>query len=174
MNRHQHADIVKIRISGLADGHHEYHFSANAQEIGLSGRFQSPVGIEATVDKTARQIFLTASVRASGRFECDRCLGEFDRELTAKYRTLYVYDELDGMSAPGNEVQVIAPDTDYIDLAEDVRQTIELAVPLKLLCAEECKGLCRKCGKNLNLGQCGCTEDEVDIRWAPLRDQLRN
>jgi uncharacterized protein len=76
-------------------------------------------------------------------------------------------------SAPSDDVQVIAPDTVHIDLAEDVRQMISISVPLKLLCKEDCKGLCPKCGTNLNLGQCACKNDDVDARWEGLRDQLR-
>ena len=51
-----------------------------------------------------------------------------------------------------------------------LREQILLAVPLRVLCIEECKGLCPHCGKNLNEGQCSCAEPLEDPRWAALKD----
>jgi uncharacterized protein len=56
-----------------------------------------------------------------------------------------------------------------IDLADDVRQTVVLAVPLKLLCKEECKGLCPRCGADLNKELCICPPEALDARWETLR-----
>ena len=61
------------------------------------------------------------------------------------------------------------PTLAVIDLGEDVRQTLILAVPLKLLCRPECKGLCPQCGTNLNNETCSCTTVEADPRWDALR-----
>ncbi|MBP1654290.1 MAG: hypothetical protein H6Q28_846, partial [Bacteroidetes bacterium] len=76
------------------------------------------------------------------------------------------------------EVQVLSPAMAVIDLAEDVRQTLMLSVPLKLLCAEDCRGLCPTCGANRNTAGCDCREDEPDSRWEQLKnwnsDSLRH
>ena len=61
------------------------------------------------------------------------------------------------------------PETDKIDLAKDIRDYAILAVPMKKLCSEDCKGLCPKCGKNLNDGTCDCHEEKMDPRWEPLQ-----
>jgi uncharacterized protein len=62
-------------------------------------------------------------------------------------------------------------------LLEDVlKEQILLALPLKPLCKEDCRGLCVHCGKNRNAGDCGCTEERSDPRWAALaglRDKLK-
>jgi uncharacterized protein len=56
-------------------------------------------------------------------------------------------------------------------LLEDVlREQVLLALPLKVTCREECKGLCPQCGKNLNQEQCSCSTEMEDPRWAALKD----
>jgi uncharacterized metal-binding protein YceD (DUF177 family) len=72
-----------------------------------------------------------------------------------------------------SEVQVIPASLPVIDVNDDVRQTVFLAVPLKLLCSESCKGLCPQCGINLNMGTCACTDDPADGRWEKLRSLVR-
>jgi uncharacterized protein len=64
-------------------------------------------------------------------------------------------------------------DADKIILDDDVRDYALLAVPMKRLCNVYCKGLCIKCGKNLNEGDCGCDHDNIDDRWLPLLE-LKN
>jgi len=65
---------------------------------------------------------------------------------------------------------VISPGLSVIDVSEDVRQTLLLALPFKRVCREQCKGLCPHCGKNLNEAPCGCTESTDDSRWEKLKD----
>jgi uncharacterized protein len=57
-----------------------------------------------------------------------------------------------------------------IDTAEVVREQILLAIPDQVFCREDCKGLCPKCGANLNLIDCKCSDDDIDPRWAALRN----
>jgi uncharacterized protein len=70
-------------------------------------------------------------------------------------------------------------DADRLDLGEAVREQILLGLPLKPLCREDCQGLCPRCGKDRNLGPCGCAPEEEpgDSRLEPLRrliDKDRN
>jgi len=67
------------------------------------------------------------------------------------------------------DVVFIHPDTDKIDLDEYIRDYAVLAVPMKNLCSEDCKGLCSKCGKNLNEGTCNCNEENIDPRWESIQ-----
>jgi len=161
---------IKVRVSGLSNGLHEYHFSAEPSEVGLEKNFRHPVEINAEIDKTSRHIYLQADIKTSGFFECDRCLDEFEQPFSTTYRMFYVYSELDGGEYHADELQVISQDTVYIDLTEDIRQTIMLSVPLKLLCKEECKGLCPRCGISLNLAACTCGESISDTRFSGLQD----
>ncbi len=162
MVRSQHRDLLKIRISGLSNGLHEYHFSSDPSDIGLGSNFTAPVEVNAALDKSSRQMYLKASVQTSGLFACDRCVEEFEQLLEGSYSMLYVYNEYELGNREPAEVQVINPDAVYIDLTEDVRQMTLLSVPLKLLCKEDCKGLCPQCGTNKNIRTCACSEDHAD------------
>jgi uncharacterized protein len=165
---------LKIRISQLSNGLHEYHLKARTAEIGLDSNFGPDVEVDAVLDKTARQLNLRAEVKSSGVFQCDRCLEDFSQPLSSRYNMLYVFDELESSRYPPDEVQVIGVDTSSIDLAEDVRQVVVLSVPLKLLCKEDCKGLCPRCGTNRNFNTCDCSVETDNPQWRGLEGLLNH
>jgi uncharacterized protein len=167
-------DQLKIRISQLSSGLHEYHFKGNAAEIGLDSNFGSGVKVDAFLDKTPRQLYLKVDVEGSGVFQCDRCIEEFEQPLSSHYNLVYVFDAADTAALPPDEVQVIGADTPSIDLAEDVRQVVVLSVPLKLLCKEDCKGLCPQCGTNRNHQTCDCRELTDNSQWRGLEGLLNH
>ena len=165
---------ITIRIAQLAEGLHEYHFLPEASEIGLEDNFQQPVRIDATLEKDAQQLYLKTSVHAGGIFCCDRCTDEFKRELTNEYAMIYVYNELDAAKFEEDEVHVIDIHAPSIDLTEDVRDVVTLAIPLKMLCKENCKGLCPQCGVNRNHQTCSHNDEAVDSRWDGLKKLINN
>jgi len=87
---------------------------------------------------------------------------------------LYVFGGDSAEMAKADEVHVLSPDSAVIDLTEDVRQVVKISVPLKLLCTEECKGLCPRCGTNWNKSSCSCKNDAVDSRWEGLANLLND
>lgn len=165
---------MKIQISGLSEGIHQYAFEVQASELELGEQFQGTVTVHATLDKTPTQLLLTATIHTQGRFECDRCVAPFTATLSPSYTMVYVNEGSDTTDLDPSEFQLLPSGAHMIELAEDVRQTTLLAVPLKLLCSEQCKGLCPKCGKNLNEGACSCKEEIVDTRWERLRHLRAN
>ncbi|MFI5251506.1 MAG: YceD family protein [Bacteroidota bacterium] len=170
--RNDHEEI-KIRISGLSNGVHEYHFDALPADLGLEEAFQTPVSLDVELEKSSRQLYLKSKIIADGIFICDRCLGEFKQTLSNQMNTVFVYNESDSKDDDGDEIRVITPETMSIDITDDVRQAIILAVPLKMLCSEDCKGLCPHCGVNRNIRSCKCREiKEIDPRWEKLKKIL--
>ena len=167
-------DDLKIRISGLSNGLHTYRFSVSPVSMSLDGRFTEAVNVDAVLDRAPKQIYLKVEVKTSARVECDRCLEEYIEQLEASFKTIYVYDDLDGVNHPPDEVQVIAPDAVVLNLADEVVQILMLAFPLKLLCTEECRGLCPRCGVNKNSATCECKAETVDSRWQALERLLKN
>ena len=165
---------MKIRISQLSRGVHEYHFSSDPATIGLEPAFRKSVLVEAVLEKTTRQLYLKADIHTTGHFQCDRCVEEFDYELSTKLNMFYVFDALETGKHHVDEVQVISPDTVHLDLTDDVRQTVTLAVPLKLLCRDECRGLCPHCGTNWNNYVCECKDEISDQRLTDLEKFLKN
>jgi uncharacterized protein len=165
----------RINISNLSEGIHEYDFNTEPFKIGLDERFQSAVKLQVKLDKSARQIFLQAKVRTEGTFVCDRCLDTFIFEVARKYSMVYVQGDRSTIDLKKDEeVQVLSPDTNYIDLDEDARQYIILAIPQKLLCREECEGICPSCGVNRNNGRCTCYDHVTDPRWDALKKLSHN
>jgi uncharacterized protein len=161
-----------IRVSGLSNGLHEYHFSANPGEIGLNSNFHAPVEVDARLDKANHHLYLNAGIRTSGSFECDRCLDQFELPLTTRYTVVYLSSESEQGNYPPEEIQIIGPDTTSIDLTTEVHDMTLLSVPLKLLCRDDCRGLCPSCGTNLNRKQCGCATDTDTSRWSSLKKLL--
>ena len=164
--------VLRINISKLPEGAHQRSLQATPKEIGLDDRFTKEVLVESTLEKTSRQLYVRTEFKTGGVFTCDRCLEEFEHEISSGFGIMYVTDS-DGAESDNEEVQVISPDTNTIDLGEDVRQFAVLALPQKMLCSDDCAGLCPVCGTNLNRAKCDCKKDEIDSRWSGLQ-KLKN
>ncbi len=165
---------MKIQIGGLSEGIHRYSFTEPASTLELGEDFSGSVVVETTLDKGPSQILLTSEIRATGQFVCDRCLSPFSADLAPGYAMVYVSEGTDTSHLDPTEVQVIPAGFHVIDISDDVRQTLLLSIPLKLLCKEACRGLCTECGTNLNNETCSCSHAEVDPRWEALKDFPRN
>jgi uncharacterized protein len=159
---------MKIQVRGLSEGGHQFHFDVQASEVGLGEEF-SELHVDLVLDKTPNQIALTAAIHTAAGFSCDRCAAPFVSPVDSSYRMHYIWNDEDAGQEDVAEVQVIPQGATVIDLTEDVRQTVLIAVPLKLLCREDCLGLCPHCGKDLNQGPCDCKPVEVDNQWEKLR-----
>ncbi|TAK52147.1 MAG: DUF177 domain-containing protein [Bacteroidetes bacterium] len=167
MKREQHE--LKIRITQLSEGTHNYHFAVKASELELAENFQDLIEITAVLEKTHRQLYFKIQISAKAEFQCDRCADRFYFAIQAPFTVCYGYDESASGNSADDELRLIHPGTPYIDVTEDVRQVILLAIPLKLICNEECKGLCPHCGINLNRETCTCADEPADSRWDELR-----
>jgi len=167
-------DQLKIRVSGLSAGSHDYSFTVPPSEVLLDERFDTPVRVGVRLEKSARQIVVRAEISASGIFPCDRCLEGFRQDVTAGYAMVYTFDELDAAAYPPEEVRVVHSDVPVIDLTADVREMIMLSVPLKLVCREECRGLCSSCGADLNKTTCGCRQETTNLPWQGLEKLLKH
>ena len=99
---------------------------------------------------------------------CDRCGKAFSREKVVKLDSL-VAQELEDEE---NDDILLLEGTE-LDLDQAASEAFVLAMDTKNLCSDDCKGLCAKCGANLNLGPCGC-KPEVDPRLAALAQLLDN
>jgi len=163
---------MKISIANLSEGVHEYRFTIEPALLGLADNFTKEVVVHVTLDKTGRGLYLKAKAGVPAKFICDRCVDSFDRQIETGYQIVYVYDERDRRKGPGDEVQVIHSGATAIDLDDDLREFLLLAVPLKLLCRDNCRGLCPHCGTNWNRSQCSCHAEEIDPRWQKLKQRF--
>ncbi len=100
---------------------------------------------------------------------CDRCLSEFNQEEMLPVNFWLTPDQ--EMISEVNEDIIWFPDSkDWIDLSEILRELIYVAHPLKVICRNDCKGLCVSCGQNLNDQKCSCKHQDIDSRWNKLKN----
>jgi uncharacterized protein len=165
----------RINISNLSEGIHEHVFETEPSKIGLDERFRNMIKVKANLDKSVHQILLQAKMWAEGAFVCDRCLDNFIWKMDKKYSMVYIQGDRSMIeSKKEDEFQILSADTNYIDLDDDVRQYILLAIPQKLLCREECLGICPTCGVNRNNESCTCEVHVTDSRWDALKKLSHN
>ena len=140
---------------------------------GEAYRVVAPVHLRCGIHKDHTRFRLTGSVTGEMELDCSRCLEPY--RLPVKMAFDHRYLPLTEASSAGEkEIEEDDFETSYyqddqIDLAELVREQFYLALPMKPLCAEDCKGLCPQCGTNLNLTRCGCEQGWEDSRLAALK-----
>ena len=127
-----------------------------------------PVLASGMVRNTAGVLVMIGEITTTIHGVCDRCATDFDREVFFPIDVVLVTE----LSNEENEDEWVFPlEGDSADLEEIVRTVFVLNFDSKLLCEEDCKGLCCRCGKNLNNGPCSC-QKELDPRVAALKQLL--
>lgn len=135
---------------------------------GISCPVSEPVLAQGVVRNTAGVLLMKGSVTTTIHGICDRCAAEFTRDIDFPIGVVLVTE----LASEENEDEWVFPLVgDSADLDDIVRTVFVLNLDSKLLCKEDCKGLCPRCGKNLNDGKCTC-EKELDPRLAALRQFL--
>ena len=127
----------------------------------------SPLKGVITATRTTEGIYIQGELESAAALECVRCLAETIVPLNFTLDELFFYPP---QSAPPGENRV--GEDGMIDLAPLVRELSLLSMPTKVLCREECLGLCQECGANLNEGECGCDEGVIDPRLTALQQLL--
>ena len=148
-----------INLATLAAGASRLEARATAEELELLPA-EWPGGAEATLDldRTGELVAIRGQVRSAAHLECVRCLKAFDLPVTADLTV--VADRAGGRGR--HEAQLEADDYmmfhdgRQLDLCEQARESLLLELPITPHCREDCRGLCPRCGADLNDGLCGC------------------
>ena len=127
--------------------------------------YKSAPKAEGRVKNEAGVLHLTGSITAEMTCLCDRCGAEFDGTKRTELDATIVEEDT------GVNPELFILEGDEIDLSEILSTCFILDMDSKFLCSEDCKGLCSGCGKNLNLGPCGC-QKKIDPRFAVLEQLL--
>ena len=137
-------------------------------QYGESYPVNEPVLASGTVRNTAGVLVMTGQVHTTIHGVCDRCAQDFEKDVDLPINVVLVTE----LSNEENEDEWVFPLVgDNADLEDIVRTVFVLNLDSKLLCKEDCKGLCCRCGKNLNEGPCNC-QKEPDPRFAALKQLL--
>lgn len=165
-------DLLTIKDTDIL-----FDFVLKPSEVNLESeeaKLINEVGVTGKLKKGIAQTDVQGTITARIKIECSRCLQPAEQSLEFPFTAVFVSPEnyTDEKEAELNidDLDVSITVDDKIDLTELVREQILLAIPIQLLCREDCKGLCQKCGTNRNLIDCSCEEKEVDPRWQGLRE----
>ena len=137
-------------------------------QYGTSYPVTEPVLASGTVRNTAGVLMMTGEIHTCIHGICDRCASPFDREIRLPLDVVLVTELAD---EDHEDERVFPLEGDSADLEDIIRTVFVLNMDSKLLCSDDCKGLCCRCGKNLNDGPCGC-QKEIDPRLAALKQLL--
>ena len=127
--------------------------------------------------RTHHGLLVNGVVEVEVAAACGRCLMDFVRATTVTLEE-ECYPTIDPSTgrrmAPPDEAEgVLHIDTrQMLDLSDVLRQYLLTSEPLKILCRDDCQGLCPECGADLNMEKCNCTSTPVDPRWGTLADLL--
>lgn len=138
-------------------------------EFGGSCPAQEPVVAKGTVKNTAGVLLMSGTVETTLHGVCDRCAKSFRRKVSYPLEAVLV-KELENEEEA--DAWVFLLENDHADLTDIVTTAFVLNMDSRLLCSEDCKGLCFRCGKDLNEGPCDC-QPEQDPRLAVLKQLLK-
>jgi uncharacterized protein len=133
-----------------------------------------PATVNGKVRLSRHEVFVNGHVDTRAQVECDRCLQQVRLPVNADFELEYItgsdYESSEVVELGEEELSVSVFDGRTIDVDEIVKEQILLAVPTRMLCREDCKGICPECGIDRNTGECNCVTDNIDPRWAALKN----
>jgi len=173
--------IILVRVSRLigSEAMFEINLEALFDNYGMSKTFEkefelledgieNPIKVKCTISNNTGIVSLNGKIEADYFAICDRCAKEVKRHYSIDMEHTFVAELQDETNDEFLLVQ-----NNRFDLEELVKEDVIFALPYKFLCKDDCKGICLKCGKNLNEGSCNC-EEEIDPRMAPLLSLLED
>jgi uncharacterized protein len=152
-------------------------------DFGPEVRQRSPLRSEGRADlveehhgkhEVVQDIRVKGKLDTSMEVACARCLDpvvhQVDRNFDLLYRPLGIDSGHEELSVTDAEAEIGYYQNGGLLLEDTLREQVLLALPLKTICREDCKGLCPHCGKNLNENQCSCVDEVEDPRWSALKE----
>lgn len=151
---------MKINISGLSEGVHRYELVKSAVELGLASNLVGSVTATVTLEKSIHQILATVKASVKGVFVCDRCAEEYTDAVTTTYQAVYSWEPGAEQGEHDDDFHILGRDDHMIDVSHSVCEYLTLAVPVKLLCKNNCV---------LPVFN-ESTEETIDPRWEKLKN----
>ena len=141
---------------------------------GADFRQTAPVKLNATAELLGTEIRILGNLSTRLEFNCDRCLRPVEIPVRCDFDLFYRPAESiakeEEIEVPTDEMEIGFYSEDGIDLADVATEQVILAVPMKVVCSDECRGLCPVCRANRNLTDCECAPPRLDSPFASLQD----
>ena len=166
---------MELNLKDIPEGSSQIEFKETAEELELEYsdvRFHGSVITRADLVKGEDLLVADGLVLFEITTACCRCLESVHKSIEADFRIVFQKGTLQAFGRAKDDLddglKIIDPDALTVDFGKIVREAVLLALPMKLLCSEDCKGLCPICGGNLNENPCDCERRVVDPRWSQL------
>ncbi|MFH0925093.1 MAG: DUF177 domain-containing protein [bacterium] len=169
---------MKIRLDEITQEGLDFNITDNPEAFNFEEAdcvFKFPITATGKATKSGNNIYVGGTLKTKVGLECSRCLTSFNFEIEDSFNILYEpkpphKNFKEEIELSEEDLDINYYEGDSIDLQEIIRQQLLLAIPIKSLCKDACRGLCPKCGINLNLEECQCKKKEVDPRLNALKD----
>ncbi|MBQ9119512.1 MAG: DUF177 domain-containing protein [Lachnospiraceae bacterium] len=125
------------------------------------------------VSHAPKKVKVTANAKLSLQAPCDRCLEAVELPFDIDFEEEFDFSKSEQERAEELDETCYITGFD-LDVDKLIREELLLSFPMKVLCRDDCKGICKVCGNNLNTGECGCDRTELDPRMAAIRDIFKN
>lgn len=152
----------------------------NAWEETGDLKLNAPVFIEVRIFRTSHFIEVQGELTTTISTSCGRCLKALNQNLCESFSLTFTNEPFviheegeageEGIELSADELGLIAFEGDSIDLLEAFADQLYLALPLRPLCSQECKGLCPQCGIDLNNRECGCRSPDFNNKFSALKN----
>lgn len=159
-------------IKDINEGINEFERVVPSQDYELleSGFYPNQLKLNIFIDRLNNLFRFKITVSTKAVFACDRCLKKFDSDFNHKIEQIY---KLGSGDLESDEIEVLPQNCKEIDISQAIQDIFILNRPIQLFCQKECKGLCVRCGANLNEQICECQRDEIDPRLEKLKSLLK-
>jgi uncharacterized protein len=171
--------MFTFNISLLPDGTvmAEKGLKLKREDLDLSALFtDEPVTVAFELNHQFDRVYAKVQASATASLDCSLCLKPFEKKLGSSFMVLFEprpeAATQHGADPEDPEENVAFFDGDILPLGEEIRQELELQVPYRPLCRENCAGLCPRCGADLNAGPCGCDLSPQDGPFSSLKGLL--
>jgi len=146
----------------------DYYMDLSEEEVDFERPFKTPVHVTGCLEAKSGLTRLEAVIEAHVSTACARCLDPVEYDKRVDVNLILTRNE-------GQEEldDIVYLESDEVDVDGLLIPELILDMDRVVLCREDCKGLCPKCGKNLNEGDCGCDRREIDPRLAKLQELLK-
>ena len=168
---------MRIELVNLEHGRADFAHVYQPDELGHFDErvtVVAPVALKGTVRLAGAEVFVNGHIETRAQVECDRCLKQVELPVSTDFDLQYItgaeYETSATAELSEELMSVSVFDGEAIDVDEIVKEQVLLAVPTRMLCQPDCKGICPVCGIDRNTGDCECETTEVDPRWAALKN----
>jgi uncharacterized protein len=168
---------MRIKLENLEGGKGDFAHVYQPDELNPVDervRLAGPASVNAKVRLSGKEVFVNGHIDTRAQVDCDRCLQPVELPVSADFALEFItgsdYESSDVAELTEAAMSVSVFDGEAIDVDEIVKEQILLAVPTRMLCREDCKGICPECGIDKDTGECQCVTNDIDPRWAALKN----